>query len=179
MWGEGKRDPVGDNLVKWSDYQCFNCYIVEPLDDIPDIIIADLENYLQKEYIPDSDTIYWNYFKGFNNNGIIFNFPTVINPGGPLFKKDKFYSVTFVENTEPSVFARFLEGGTVGAAAGVACLPLGGPAGVLVCSTIGGIGGSTALAFGTALVNYFEKDADAIMISEFDERKNVCSGDIE
>lgn len=179
MWGEGKRDPVGDNLVKWSDYQCFNCYVVEPLGDVPEITLEELENYLQKEYIPDSDTIYWNYFKGFNNNGIIFNFPSLRNSGEPLFKKDKFYTVTFVEDTRPSVIARFLEGGAVGATTGaVGCAIIGGPLGSIACGTLGGIAGSTSLVFSTIIVNYFEDDADAIMVSEFDKAKNVCSGDM-
>ena len=186
MWGEGKRDPTGPNLVKWSDYQCFNCYVIEPLDDVPEITLEDLETYLQKEYIKNSDTIYWNYFKGFNNNGIIFNFPSLGNPNDPLFKqkplfeREKFYSVAFVEDTQPSVIARFLGGGAVGTVvSAVVCFPLGGPLGSFVCGVGGGLVGSTSLSIFTVAENYFEKDADAIMISEFDERENVCSGDIE
>ncbi len=172
MWGEGKYDPAGDNLVKWSDYQCFNCYIIEPLGDVPEITSEELENYLQREYIPDSDTTYWNYFKGFNDNGIIFNVPSLYDFEKPLFEKGRLYSVTFVEDTKPSVITRVIEGGVVGVAA---CL-ITGP-GALLCGAAA-LAGGTSLGLGTLIANYFEKDADGIMISEFDERKNVCSGEI-
>ncbi len=183
MWGEGKLDPAGDNLVKWSDYQCFNCYVIEPLGAVPEITAKDLENYLITEYIPDSDISYWNYFKGFNNNGIIFNFPSLSYSEEPLFKKgsgelEGLYAITFVEDTEPSTITRFLEGGAVGATFGAVACSFSGP-GALVCGTFGGIAGSTSFAIGTIIANYFEEEADAIMISEFDETKNVCSGEIE
>ena len=182
MWGEGERDPAGPNLVKWSDYQCFNCYVIEPLEEIPEITSGELEKYLQKEYIGDSDITYWNYFKGFNNNKIIFNFPSLGDPVGDsfnkkqLFEKGKFYAITFVENTQPSVLARMLSVGAVGY---VACLVPVGP-GALICgysvATTVLVGAETILE--NSLVTYFRGDEDAIMISEFDERENVCSGEI-
>ena len=172
MWGEGKLDPSGKNLVKWSDNQCFNCYIVEPLGDVPEITLQDLEDYLITKSIADTDTSYWNYFKGFNNNGIIFNFPSIQTPGEPLFENEKLYSITFVEDTEPSVITRIVEGGI----AGVATCLITGPA-FLICSKAVIIGG-TAFGAGTWIINEFEEDADGIMISEFDENKKVCSGEI-
>lgn len=174
MWGEGERDPAGENLVKWSDYQCFNCYVIEPLGDVPEITIEDLESYLIDEYIGDSDTNYWNYFKGFNNNGIIFNFPSIRNSGGSLFENGKLYSVTFVENTQPNVLSRmmFVSVGTT------SCLVPG--IGTLVCGislvAIPVVGIETALE--NFLVGYFSGDEDGIMISEFDDNKKVCSGEI-
>ncbi|MBS3151419.1 hypothetical protein J4443_03520 [Candidatus Woesearchaeota archaeon] len=171
MWGEGKRDPAGKNLIKWSDNQCFNCYVIEPLGDVPEIIARDLEDYLQREYIGSTDTTYWNYFKGFNNNRIIFNFP-ISSISDPLFRERKLYAVTFVENTEPSVIARTIEGSV--AVIGV-CL-ITGP-GALLCGSAALLGG-TALGTGTWLMDYFAENPDGIMISEFDENENVCSGEI-
>lgn len=184
MWGEGKLDPSGPNLVKWSDYQCFNCYVIEPLRDVPEITLEELENHLQREYIPDSDTIYWNYFKGFNNNKIIFNFPSLGDPEDPSFKekplfRNELYSITFVENTEPSVITRVLTGTTLGATYGaVGCAFVGGPLAALACGIKGGILGGIILGVETTVENYLKDDSDGIMISEFNKDKNVCSGEI-
>ena len=179
MWGEGERDPAGPNLVKWSDYQCFNCYVIEPLEEVPEITFGELEKYLQKEYIGDSDITYWNYFRGFNNNKVIFNFPDLGDAKEesfkkkPLFKAKKFYSITFAEDTQPSVIGRMFGAGLGGA---VVCSFVG--PGALVCGTVAGAAAGVETVLENSIVAYFKGHKDAIMITESDEKENICAGEI-
>ena len=193
MWGEGDWDP-SPNWLKWDEKKCFNCYVMETGDDVPQITLKEFIDYLQSTEEKKVDDTYWNYFRGLSGNKVVFNFPEVDDfRYGSIFKKNSFYAITYVEDVDSAwwgtvligVGAGFVEGASVGAiAAGTICTPLG--VGALVCGVGGGVVGGVAGGFvaGTyeVLEAAFAEPRDGIMISAYNDWNNVkkkCSTEIE
>ena len=125
---------------------------------------------------------------------MVFNFPEVGDfEYSPIFKKNSFYAITYVEDVDSEWWGTVLigtavgvvEGASVGAiAAGTICSPT--VVGALVCGVGGGVVGGVAggLVAGTyeVLEAAFAEPRDGIMISAYNDWNNVkkkCSTEIE
>ena len=170
MWGEGNRDPNGDNLLKWGENKCFVCYKLETSTDVPEITLKDFIDYLENPANRESGISYWNYFVS-NKNKIIFNFPNLADENQPLFKKSEFYAVAYVDDVGTNWLTNIFKGVTAGT---IACSPTG-PAGIILCGTAGGVIG---LSYET-IKGFFYPKNDGIMIAEFGAVDDVCSGELK
>jgi len=178
MWGEGNRDPNGDNLLKWGENKCFVCYKLETSTDVPEITLKDLIDYLENPANRESGISYWNYFVS-NKNKIIFNFPNLADENQPLFKKSEFYAVAYVDDVRENFVANIVKGAAVGATMGaIGCAPIG-PAGSILCGTAGVVVGAGVMITKDTIEEYFYPKSDGIMIAEFGAVDDVCSGELK
>ena len=160
MWGEGNWDPNGDNLLKWNENKCFVCYKLETPSEIPEITLNELTDYLENPDNRESGISYWNYFVS-DKNKVIFNFPNFANENEPLFKKNEFYAVAYLDDVRENWIANIVKGATLGGATGaIGCsIPFGPPGGV-VCGTVGVVVGGTVMTFSEIIKNYFYPKSD-------------------
>lgn len=63
MWGEGEWDPVGTNLVRFQQWKCFKCYVLDLPNEVEGgITKKEFETYLVDQKPKNSEITFWNYF---------------------------------------------------------------------------------------------------------------------
>ncbi|MBI2507931.1 hypothetical protein HYV89_03180 [Candidatus Woesearchaeota archaeon] len=180
MWGEGNNDPNGENLLKWRENKCFVCYKLETPAEVPEITLKGFKDYLENPDNREEKISYWNYFVG-DKNKVIFNFPNLKDQNNPLFKKNEFYAVAYVNDVRENFIANIVKGAAFGTTLGAGACVLTGVGIVLspLCVAAGAVVGTGVMITKDTIESHFYPKSDGIMIAEFGAVENVCSSELK